>query len=285
MPLPGAYVGAGLAPAVNAGNEDVLNQIRPFLGYGPISALLTGFDSNYHSLQASARYQFSGNSLIALNYTWSKNLTDAQTDRSSAPQNTYDLQSEYGPSQLDRRNIFTADYIYDLPFFRGRHDAVGYTLGGWELSGIINADSGTPLTIFSFGNGNSGDPAGQAVQGSTPATLRPDQIGDPNSGAPHKVTQWFNTAAFADVPVGQARPGDARRGSVVGPGFWRFDAALLKNFPIHESISAQFRAEFFNILNHTNFNGVSTTLGSGSFGQVTSTRDPRIGQLALKIYF
>lgn len=285
MPQAGAYVGAGLAPEVDAGNENVLNQIRPFLGYGPISQLRTGLDSNYHSLQASARYQFTGNSLIDANYTWSKCLTDAQTDRSSAPQNTYDLAAEYGPCQLDRRNVFTADYIYDFPFFRGQHNFLGYTLGGWEYSGIITANSGLPITVFSFGNGNSGDPAGQAVQGSTPATLRPDQISDPNQGAPHQFLQWFNTSAFADVPVGQARPGDAKRGSVVGPGFYRFDMALLKNIPIHESISAQFRAEFFNIFNHTNFNTVGGTLGSSTFGKVTSTRDPRIGQLALKIYF
>jgi hypothetical protein len=117
------------------------------------------------------------------------------------------------------------------------------------------------------------------------ASLRPDQVGDPNAGAPHSFTQWFNTAAFLDVPAGQARPGNAGRGVILGPGYQRWDVALMKNLPVHEAMRFQFRAEAFNVFNHTNFNTVSTTLGSGLYGTVTGVRDPRIMQVALKFYF
>ncbi len=282
QPQPGAFVAAGLNPAA-ANFEATLNRIRPFLGYGPINGIDTRFDSNYNALQAGANWHFGKNSLIGLAYTWSHALTDAQTDRSSAAQNTYNPAAEYGPSQLDRRHVFTANYVYDLPFFSNRHDVLGYTLGGWELSGLVTANSGLPLTAFTT---SSADPAGQGTALSTSAaSLRPDQIANPNSGAPHSLTQWFNTAAFANVPAGQFRPGNAGRGTIIGPGFQRWDVALMKNIPVREDMRFQFRAEAFNVFNHTNFNTVSTTLGSGSYGQVTGVRDPRIMQVALKFYF
>jgi len=284
QPKPGAYVAAGLGTPLP--NETVLNRIRPFLGYGPINQLDTRFDSNYHSLQAGARWQLKGNSLIGLNYTWSHALTDAQTDRSSAAQNTYNAYAEYGPSQLDRRHVFTANYIYDLPFFRTRHDVLGYTLGNWELSGIVAFNTGLPITATTA---SGADPAGQGVQLSTSAAgLRPDQISNPNSG-PRTFLQWFNVGAFADVPAGQFRPGTEKPGAIRGPGYQRWDVALMKNIPIREDMRFQFRAEAFNIFNHTNFDTVNRVFDStnpnNGFGQIASTRAPRIMQLALKLYF
>jgi hypothetical protein len=258
-----------------------INAVRPFVGYGPINAIFTGFGSNYNSLQASANWRFSGSSLIGLSYTWSKALTDAQTDRSSAPENVYNIAAEYGPSQLDRRQVFTANYVYDLPFFKNRHDALGYVAGGWEISGLMTANTGLPLTVTTSGL----DPAFQGVNLSTSAASgRPDLIGNPNNG-PQTFTQWFNTAAFAPVPTGQVRPGNAGRGVVVGPGFQRWDVALMKNIAVREDMHFQFRAEAFNVFNHTNFNTVGTTFGTSTFGKVTGVRDPRIMQVALKFYF
>ena len=79
------------------------------------------FNSNYHSLQVSATQRCQVTSQIQIAYTWSKNLTDNQTDRSTAPQNPYDIHSDYGRAQLDRRHVFTANYIYEIPFFKNRH--------------------------------------------------------------------------------------------------------------------------------------------------------------------
>ncbi len=288
QPLPDAFLTTpGINPAgAFSGStlfENQLNQIRPYKGYGPINQLLTAANSNYNALQSELRWKFSGSSEIGMAYTWSHCLTNSRTDRSNAPENTYNIQGEYGRCQLDRRHIFTANYIYDLPFFRGSHNVLEYVLGGWEAAGIVSISSGLPLNPGTFA---SYDPAGQGLQlSSSAAGLRPDIIGDPNSGAPHTIAQWFNTSAFADVPVGQYRPGNSHPGAINGPGFQRFDFSLYKNIPVHEDIHFQFRAEAFNVFNHTNYDSVSTTLGSSSYGQVTGARDPRVMQLGLKFYF
>jgi len=229
--------------------------------------------------------KFRGSSLVNLSYTWSHALTDMQTDRSTAPQNTYCSRCEYGPAQIDRRHVLTANWVYDLPFFVSQQGFIGHVLGGWEYSGIASAASGLPLTVT---GGSSIDPAGQGVKlAASVSGYRPDLTGDPNAGAPHTFNQWFNTAAFADVPAGQFRPGNERRGAVTGPGYYKFDMSLFKNIKFTESTSLQFRAEAFNVFNHTNFQGVNTSFVPGStvFGKVNSTRDPRIMQLALKFYF
>lgn len=113
------------------------------------------------------------------------------------------------------------------------------------------------------------------------------RAGNPNQHAPHTVAQWFNGALFADPPADGIRPGNAPRGSVLGPGAWRWDASLFKNTKVGEQVNVQFRAEATNILNHTNFDQVGTAFlfDSIHFGQVVSARDARIIQLGLKLAF
>jgi hypothetical protein len=285
QPLPGQYVSALPALAGNfitADTTPLLNSIRPFPGYGAINVISSSFNSNYNSLQASLRKQFRSGSFIGVGYTYSKALTDNPTDRSSAPQNAYDIRAEYGPSQLDRRHVLTANFVYALPWLRNEEGMLGHAFGDWELSGILTFDSGLPLTV----SATKFDPAGLAIlDPNSLAASRPDAIGDPNVNAPHSVDAWFNTSVFSEVPAGQYRPGNARRGTVRGPGYYRIDLSLLKNFRFTERFRLQFRAESFNVFNHTNFDGVNTTFGASGFGKITSTRDPRIVQLALKFLF
>ncbi|MBS1821856.1 MAG: TonB-dependent receptor [Acidobacteria bacterium] len=287
----GAYLAAGLGSPVagdsvlriNTGNSPTLNQIRPYKGYNALNTLEPWFNSNYNSLQVAVQKRFSGKSQVDVNYTWSRALTNNQSDRSSAPQNTYDIAAEYGRAALDRNQILTADFIYELPFLLHQPGLVGRVVGGWEVSGIVSMNSGLPLTA-TIGNGI--DPGGLGILGSSAAGPRPDQIADPNSGpGRHTLLHWFNTAAFAPVPSGVVRPGNAHRGTVNGPGFQRWDLSLFKNFKVWENSSFQFRAETFNTFNHTNFDAVSTSTTSGVYGQVTATRDPRIMQLGLKFNF
>jgi len=282
-PLPLAYVAAGIPAPITGGSRTArLNFVRPFRGYDAINAFSSRFDSNYHALQATVQKRLSGSSLIAANYTYSHGITNAQTDFRT-PQNTYDLSAERGESQLDRRHILTASYIYELPFYKAQQGFTGHALGGWELSGILYAYAGLPLTVT---GGSSRDPAGLGLlDGNSFAGRRPNEISNPNSGAPHTFLKWFNTAAFVNVPNAAGPQGNARRGAVRGPGLQRWDISLFKNTKIGESTRLQFRAEAFNIFNHTNFDGVRLTLQSGTFGRVISTRDPRIMQLALKYYF
>jgi hypothetical protein len=119
-------------------------------------------------------------------------------------------------------------------------------------------------------------------------TLRPDQVGDPRQGAPHTLAQWFNTAAFKDVPAGAQRVGNSRATALTGPGFEQWDASIFRNFYITRHSNGQFRVETFNVLNHTNPQGLNAStdvVGSSGFGTVASVREPRRLQLALKLQF
>lgn len=284
--FPGAVYAAGLVPIgtpVTSATTPRVNAVRPYLGYNAINAVETWFNSNYHSLQVGVQKRFTGNSVLNFSYTWSKNMTDNQTDRSTAPQNFYNRHDgEYGLGQLDRRHVFTANYVYEFPWMKNQEGVLGHLVGGWEISGITTYNSGTPLTIGTLAGT---DPAGLGILGPSAASPRPDMVGNPNANEPHTITQWFNTAAFADVPVGAIRPGNAGRGTIRGPGFGRWDFSVFKNIKVYENFGIQFRTEMFNVFNHTNFNGVNTTLGSSAFGRVTSTRDPRIIQFGLKFNF
>jgi hypothetical protein len=282
---PGLAVASGVVgqnQAITAANTArLLNALRPYKGYVAINAPQNWFNSNYHSLQAAMEKRFSSGSLVKVAYTFSRNLTDNQTDRSSAPQNPYNLAGDYGLASFDRRHIFTVNYVYELPFFRDQKGLTGRFLGGWQLSGITTYGSGVPLTVTTTGV----DPAGLGFLGSSVSGPRPDMIADPNAGAPHTINQWFNTNAFAEVPVGVIRPGNASRGAVQGPGFGRWDMSLARVIKINEGLKFQLRGEFFNMFNHTNPLNVNTVRTSAQFGQVTSTRDQRLVQLGLKLNF
>src|SRR5579883_413887 len=282
QPQPGAYLSSGLFPGgvVTRTNTALLNGIRPYKGYSAINAIEPWFTSNYHSLQAALQKRFSDGSLIDLNYTFSKALTTNQTDRSTAVQNIYNIQGEYGPAQYDRRNVFTADFVYNLPFYRQQNGFTGHLLGGWGFSGLVLANGGLPLTVTT-----SADPGGIGLLNSASAAgARPNQVGNPNVGAPHTRKLWFNKAAFSDsVPAGEV--GNERRGAVRGPGFQRWDLALLRTFKLTERFNLQFRGETFNTFNHTNFDSISVSDTSGTYGQVTGYRDKRIIQLGLKLNF
>src|SRR5436853_7484397 len=111
--VPGTYFGG-----TGGQSSNILDQIRPYRGYRSINMITPQFNSNYHSLQVSAIQRFAGSSQVQLAYTFAKNLTDNQTDRSTAPQNSYDIKSDRGRATLDRRHVLTVNYIYELPFFR-----------------------------------------------------------------------------------------------------------------------------------------------------------------------
>jgi hypothetical protein len=265
-------------------NEPLLNLIRPYRGYNAIGVIEPWMNSNYNSLQISGTKRFSGDSQVSFAYTWSKALTDAQTDRSSAPQNAYNIVGgEYGPAQFDRRHVFNVNFVYQIPFMKAQHGFAGKTLGGWELSGIVYAMTGLPNTVTTSGV----DPAALGIIGSSPASLRPDLTCNPNEGGAGTRAQWFNTSCFQAVPAGVVRPGNEGRGVLWGPGFQRWDLSLFKNVSFHEErIRFQLRGEAFNIWNHTNPNALGTSLTTTStFGAITSYRDPRILQLGAKFYF
>lgn len=265
----------------------ILDQLRPYRGYRSITMLQPRYNSNYHSLQVSAQHRFAKESQVQLAYTFSKNLTDSQNDRSNAPQDTYDTKAEYSRATLDRRHVFSLNYIYQLPFFTDQNGFVGKTLGGWQASGIINLQSGLPFTATT----SNYDAAGLGNNPAAIAGNRPNLLCDPNANAPHTLQQYFNTACFQQNPAATAtglsnNVGTAGRGIIEGPPTYRVDFTMTKIFRFTENLRLQIRAEAFNVFNHTNFRSfVSTNVTSTSFGIVGAVRDPRTIQLGAKFYF
>jgi hypothetical protein len=292
---------------VSAPCENPLNQIRPYPGYGSINALESSFNSNYNSLQVKVTKKFSGRSMLDANYTWSKGLTNAP-DPNVAAQNTYNLEPEYGRSSLDRNNILAIDGIWDLPWYRDQKGFLGMIAGGWELSSMFVMESGLPLTATMTAGGtvnyagntsiynplltNGGlvtDSAGLGIIGTSSASLRPNQVLNPNYGygvdTVHKRLNWFNQTAFIAPSQTSFAVGNERRGVINGPGFNRVDFAAFRSFKLYKTVAFQVRGEAFNVLNHPSWMAVSTNATSANFGQVTSAHDPRIVQVGGKLSF
>ncbi len=293
---PGFAYAAGLhqkngSTIFTSADEPNINAVKPYRGFAGISALETAFDSNYHSLQVDIKKNFGEAGLLGIDYTWSRAMTDNSSDRSNAPQNSYNWhEGEYSRASWDRTHVFTVNYVYTLPFFKRGRGLLPSTLGGWEVSGILTAYTGQPLTVTT----SSVDPAGLGILTTGPASVRPDQICNPNANAPHQygaLSQgllWFNTSCFVPVPDGQIRPGNAGRFTVMGPGFFNWDAALYKNFNLSkgERWKLQLRGESFNTLNWVNPSGVSSANNtSTTFGVTSGFRAARRMQLGAKITF
>ncbi|HEU0141187.1 MAG TPA: carboxypeptidase regulatory-like domain-containing protein [Bryobacteraceae bacterium] len=243
------------------------NAVRPYPGFAAITSYSTSADSIYHSLQASGVRRFGGGVSIQASYTWSKSLDNVIT-----PFNIYwDGALNRGISSFDRRHMLIASYIWEIPFAKSTTGWKRKVLDGWQISGISSFQSGNPLTI-----GITGDRAGTGAGGQRPNLIAPVD-------RPRELSQWFSTSSFA-LPA-QGTFGNAGRSLVTGPGINNWDVSFSKRTDLTESVSLQFRAEFFNLFNHAQWSGVGTTFGTGTFGQVTSARDPRIGQLGLRLLF
>lgn len=267
----------------------ILDQLRPYRGFRSIAMVQPRYNSNYHSLQVSAQHRFTSLSQVNLAYTWSKNLTDSQNDRTASPQNSYDTRSEYARAALDRRHILTVNYVYELPIFRKQIGVVGKALGGWQVSGIATYNTGLPFTAVT----SNLDYAGLGLINANP-TARPNLLCNPNLDAPHTRDQWVTISCFQTNPSNTATglpntPGTAPRGIINGPPTQRYDFTMSKRVRLGgeaKPVYLQLRGEVFNIFNKTNFRGfTSLNVTSTAFGQIGSVRDPRTMQLGAKISF
>lgn len=278
LPL-GATLGNNLLASVN----NVANAIRPFVGYSDINYTDFSAYSNYNAMQLRISRRFAKSLTANASYTWSKAMGVNETDTEGLPY-AFDRRREYGPLDYDRTQIFTVDYVYELPKFAKSNGFAKAIVNGWQLSGITRFWSGTPLTVAS--NGNLGTLAGSP---------RANFLGgDPYEGGRTRF-QWFNPLLFARPLDGQL--GNTANGILRGPGINNWDASLFKNTQLSEKVRLQLRFEFFNVFNHTQFAAVNTGISvpnpgqavtqatRGRTGEVTSTRDPRTMQLGAKLYF
>jgi hypothetical protein len=264
-------------------NGTVVKSTRPFLGSEGFSSTpmirSIGY-SNYNSLQVTLNHVSKIANFLAA-YTWSKSL-DNSSSISDQGVNPFDPQFSYGLSSFDVTNNVVVSYNIHPHFGDPAHGGWSRLIGGWELTGITRLSSGFPVLIS-----ESDDRSLLGVDGVINGSFDVPNYtpGSLNLGhRPPSTQPYFNTGLFSQDALGQL--GNSNRRFFHGPGIINFNTALVKNTPITEGISTQFRAEFFNVFNHPQFENPGGNISSAStFGIITSAGDPRIGQLALKIIF
>ena len=259
------------------------NLYRNYPGYSTITQEETASNFSYHSLQVGLSMQNKHGLTVNLAYTYSHEIDDVSTDLTQVS-DPYNISYDRGSGAFDRRHDFNANYIYDFPFFLHSSNTLARTaLGGWSISGITVAETGTPAPITYSGNDVLG------LGGGT--TNRPDQIASVRY--PKTRLAWFNTAAFG-TPVAPWMNasnnnqgfGNAGKDAVVGPGLFNTNLSLFKTIAFRsEGPTLQIRIESFNTFNHTEFNNIDQNTNDANFGQVTTAYDPRTLQLGAKFNF
>ncbi|HEU4597920.1 MAG TPA: TonB-dependent receptor [Pyrinomonadaceae bacterium] len=264
------------------------NTVRPFLGYQHITWRETSGISRYHGFLSTISYRFGNGLSLTGSYTFSKNMTDATNDRDAVdfPQNPLNYRFEYAEARTSRPHIFSASYVYELPFFTKDANRWKRTiLGGWQFSGITDITSGQPVARVGVA---AAQPAGGALTG-----FYPNLVGDPNGGRARQIDPAtglpfvFDPAAFALPTAGTY--GTAPRAFARLFGRNQTNLSLTKNiyFDTEQAVRLQLRAEAFNVFNHTQFTGVGTVFSTTgtAFGRPTGARLPREFQFGAKLSF
>ncbi|HUS05605.1 MAG TPA: TonB-dependent receptor, partial [Bryobacteraceae bacterium] len=274
--------GEQLNPPLYIPGQSTASNINLRRPYGPTFDTITLVNSvgssNYNSLQLTLDKRFSKGLTLQSNYTWGKSIDFGSGGGTQWPSLTPGNASyDRGLSDFHHAHRFVSSGLWELPGLKERTALLKWVLGGWQASGAMILQSGAAFsvqagrdnTLTGFGN-------------------RANLVGDPSRAArtdPNRdpVLEWFNTKAFAHNSPGVY--GNSGRNIIFGPGLANVDFAVSKHFPVTERVRLQFRSEFFNLLNHANFNEPNSTLTSGTYGRITSAMDPRILQFALKLMF
>jgi len=271
-----------------------------------VQADINDINANYSGLQLSMEKRASHGLTLLANYTWSRSLDDLpfgegvsgfDTGYSALPLNNPNRHRfDYGPSGFDHTHVFTGSYVWQIPSFKGATGLMHHALGGWEVGGIFSATSGRPITVLQGTNISGtgiGNDRGTLVPGISPYSS------NSCAGVAVGCFSWLNPAAF--VPTAGLTPGtfgNIGKNALRLPSTWDADMQLSKYFNLTERFKLQLRLEYFNVFNHPNFapeaaNGTDQISafdklqGNAAFGtfRAGQAADPRIGQLALKLFF
>jgi hypothetical protein len=298
--LPGAvakrpFYGLTLAPSVQSALLfPATATVVPVttINYFPHSA-----HSNYHALLTRLERRFSSGMSLLNSFTWSKALTNAPQyrnaggiagDENSPPQNSFNLAADRGPAYFNTKFRWVTSALYELPFGKSKsmfsQGIPAAVLGGWELAGTLQLQSGFPYTINYKGDPiNIGGGSGGILVRPNYALNANGQNVDPNLPADQRSTaRYFNTAAFVQ-PIYAF--GDVSRNSMVGAGMVNLDLTVGRAFPIGERQILRLRSEFFNIANRPNYALIGRVVNDPTFGIVQNQLPPRQIQLALKYSF
>jgi hypothetical protein len=290
--------GVPFGPAVNVAVAEGCvgagaDPFRPFPGYGTITTVQNEASSNYNALQVAVRRSVGG---LQLNfaYTYSHSIDDASDRYDTALVNSYDPSAYRASSSYDQRHVLNFGYVWDLPFFK-KPGLVNKVVGGWEYTGITTFATGSPFSII-YNADNAG--VGNGVAADTFV----DVVGNPKGGVVQSPASsygplFYNPAAYS-TPTALTF-GDAGRNSLRNPDRLNFDMALFKHFAVTERMGFDFRAEAFNVFNHTewapiagdsgsaasNIGAGTNVLGTTGMFRPNGAHEPRILQLALKFIF
>lgn len=259
---------------------DILTGNRPSSNLGTFNFYDATESSNYNALQASLTRRFANHLSWNLYYTWAKALShtdEADIISPVALQNPFSLDADYGPASSDIRNRLTSNFVYQ-PLFSEilGHHCKPLLCDGWQIAGVVTAQSGNPINI---------------VQSSGLASSRPDATGAQPILTDYRNTRRYLTAlAFTKVPLNAVSGlpihfGNESRNGVYGPGLFNADLSLARGVTFHERFGFRFQAEMLNAFNHTNYVAVTSDVTSSSFGQITSSAGARVVQFSGKFQF
>ncbi len=277
-----------------------INLLRPYAGYAAIQEEESVVNSMYNGLQVSWNRRFSHGYMFGVSYTLSKSMDNSSNYRDIVP-DTYDTANLWGPSEYDSRNVVMINYLYDLPFFKDNSHLTGKLLGGWELAGATQFQTGTPCGVGanvdyagvsstdlgSFGCGSEGQ---FWVVNGTPSITGGFAGPVTNSSSP----TYFSTVTSSGSPLftapaaGTFNLQNGVRDLIYGPGFQDWNLSLYKKFALRAEgkENIEFRCEAYDFINHPNWSAPNYNPTSSQFGMVTSkTSLARNLQLSLRFSF
>jgi hypothetical protein len=251
---------------------------RPFPQYGVLTQVRSDAKSFYNGGTAKFTRRFSKGLTALSSFTFSRSIDQAFSSVAGNPtggavSQDYHNLSQRGLSGSHRKFVWVTSAIYDIPY-QGK-GIVGQILGGWQAGTIATVQSGGAFNVTELGG---------TARLNTGSAQYPNRIKDGNlSGSERSIYHWFDTSAYVFAPMYTF--GDSETRTLIMPGLFNIDFNLKKAFRFSESRQLEFRAEFFNILNHTNFDMPGNTLGSPNFGVISSAEPSRISQMSLKLVF
>jgi hypothetical protein len=234
--------------------------------------------SAYNSLQVSLEKRFARGLQFTAAYTWSKSIDEASSFEGIL--DPLPGAHNYGPSLFDARHRFVISYYWEPPI-RKYSGVAGKLLDNWAVSGVTTYQTGFPIRITSSSDNELMNSADFEYPG------EPNQIAAFSWQRPQSNSNYYfnNSSIFSESGI-FGTVGNAPRTICCGPGISETDFAVMKNIPVNERTRFEFRAELFNVFNHTQFYNPDGNITDGSqFGQVTQVKDPRLAQFALKFYF
>ncbi|MFY9907270.1 MAG: TonB-dependent receptor [Terriglobales bacterium] len=253
-------------------------------GFG-LHVMQSSSDSSYNSLQASIKKRFSYGLQFLASYTWSHSFDDYSGDPTGTSDVTVvpgnqapGMLNNYASSDFDRRHRFVFSGIYDLPkFYKGSTGFAKQAVNGWELSSVIQLQSGTPFSVL------TNDTAFIQARANYVPGCDPAEGGSVRS----RLDMYFNTACFSSATADAAGGfGNTGRNILHGPNQKNVDISVVKFFPVTERTRVEFRSEFFNAFNNVSFQNPDNVIASPSFGQILEpSTGPRVIQFALKVNF